>query len=100
MDWESARKLNPTYEIVNAGLDWRGITGEFNQNLFKSIIDAHQHAGGIIDNVSFEASFYGVLGNWINWPVYNIECSCSHNMSEQRIMGIEQVLQVLPTINR
>ena len=98
IDWESARKLNPTYEIVNAGLDWSGITSEFNQNLFKKMIEAYQHAGGIIDNVSFEASFYGVLGNWINWLVYNIERSCG--TSEQRVLSIEQVLQVLPTITR
>jgi len=62
------------------------------------MIAYYQHAGGIIDNVSFEASFYGVLGNWINWLVYNIERSCS--TPEQRVIGIEQVLQVLPTITR
>ena len=62
------------------------------------MIEAYQHAGGIIDNVSFEASFYGVLGNWINWLVYNIERSCG--TSEQRVLSIEQVLQVLPTITR
>lgn len=98
IDWESARKLNPTYEIVNAGLDWSGITTEFNQNLFKKMIEAYQHAGGIIDNESFKASFYGVLGNWINWLVYNIERSCS--TPEQQMLGVEQVLQVLPTITR
>jgi thiamine kinase-like enzyme len=30
IDWESARKLNPTYEIVNVALDWSGINSNFN----------------------------------------------------------------------
>lgn len=100
IDWESARKLNPTYEIVNASLDWSGITTEFNKELFFKLIKAYKKARGIIDNSSLEASFYGVLGNWINWLVYNIDRSCNNVSSEQQKIGIEQVAQVLPTILR
>jgi thiamine kinase-like enzyme len=100
IDWESARKLNPTYEIVNGSLDWSGITTEFNHELFNKMIQTYIHAGGIINKSDFEASFYGVLGNWINWFAYNIERSCNPLDSEQRVMGIEQVTQVIPTILR
>lgn len=31
IDWECTRKLNPTHEIVNACLDWSGITMQFNR---------------------------------------------------------------------
>ena len=100
IDWESARKINPTYEIVNASLDWSGITTEFNSRLFLKMLEAYKKAGGMIDPFSFEASFYGVLGNWINWLVYNMERSSSKAESEQKTIGIEQVNQVLPTISR
>ncbi|MDP1603841.1 MAG: phosphotransferase [Legionella sp.] len=99
IDWESARQLNPVYEIVNASLDWSGITTEFNPDLFTKMLKAYKKAGGSIDQLSYEASFYGVLGNWINWLVYNIERSCTSDLSEQTI-GTEQVMQVLPTISR
>ena len=45
------------------------------------------------------ASFYGVLGNWNNWMVYNIERSCNDD-KEQKAIGIEQVTAVLSTIQR
>ena len=100
IDWESARKLNPTYEIVNGSLDWSGITTQFNHELFNKMIQTYKNARGIINKSDFEASFYGVLGNWINWFAYNIERSCNPLDSEQRVMGIEQVTQVIPTILR
>ncbi|WP_045096279.1 phosphotransferase [Legionella fallonii] len=100
IDWESARKLNPTYEIINGSLDWSGITTQFNPELFNKMIQAYKNAGGIINKSDFEASFYGVLGNWINWFAYNIKRSCNPLDSEQRLMGIGQVTQVIPTILR
>ena len=86
--------------MVNAGLDWSGITTKFNRNLFLKMIESYQLAHGVIDNPSFEASFYGVLGNWINWLVYNIKRSCDPSIPEQQSLGVEQVIQVLPTIER
>ncbi len=100
IDWESARKLNPVYEIVNASLDWSGITTNFNQDLFIKMLQSYQNAGGAIDASAFDASFEGVLGNWIRWMAYNIERSCRLEEAEQRTMGMEQVTQVLSTIVR
>ncbi|MFO8671957.1 aminoglycoside phosphotransferase family protein [Legionella pneumophila serogroup 1] len=98
IDWESARKLNPTYEMINCALDWSGITTpKFNKSLFIKMLKAYASAGIAINKYHLEAAFYGVLGNWINWLVYNIERSFSSD-KEQQSIGIEQVLQVLPTI--
>lgn len=98
IDWESARKVNPTYEIVNASLDWSGISHSFNQELFFKMLQAYRNAGGVVDTSMVEASFYGVLGNWINWLAYNIERSFHSDDKEQRKLGTEQVKLVLPTI--
>lgn len=98
IDWESARKLNPTYEIINASLDWSGITTEFSKELFCKMINAYKDAGGIIDKRYVEAAFWGVLGNWINWTVYNIKRVIEPQNIEEKKLGKAQVLQVLPTI--
>ncbi|KTD24973.1 aminoglycoside phosphotransferase [Legionella lansingensis] len=100
IDWESARKLNPTYEIINCALDWSGITTQlFNKSLFIKMLKAYAFAGGAINKDHLEAAFYGVLGNWLNWLIYNIERAFSSER-EQRDIGIQQVFQVLPTILR
>jgi hypothetical protein len=91
IDSECARKLNPTHEIVSAGLNWSGITTIFNQALFIKMIRAHTAAGGRLDKDLLQAAFNGVLGNWINWMVYNIERACMAQECEQKTLGIEQV---------
>jgi thiamine kinase-like enzyme len=98
IDWECARKLNPTYEIVNASLDWSGITTHFNQAIFIKMIQTYSNSGGHLDKTVLEAAFNAVLGNWINWMVYNIERACTREESEQKTLGIEQVNQVLQTM--
>ena len=100
IDWECARKLNPTHEIVNAGLDWSGITSSFNKDIFIKMMQTYRTSGGHLDKNILEAAFNAVLGNWINWMVYNIERACTRQESEQKILSIEQVEQVLKTIIR
>lgn len=101
IDWESARKLNPTYEIINASLDWSGITKDtFNKELFIKMISTYCAAGGKINTTHVNAAFYGALGNWVNWMLYNINRACTSQELEQKILGIEQVNMVLPTLVR
>ena len=98
IDWECARKLNPTHEIVDACLNWSGITTNFNKPLFLNMLKTYSKAGGGVGKDLLQAAFNGVLGNWINWMVYNINRACSTDESEQKTLGIEQVQQVLKTI--
>lgn len=100
IDWESARRLNPTYEIINAALDWSGINNKFNKSIFITIIQGYQEAGRVIEKKQVEAAFCGVLGNWINWMVYNIERAITSEDLEQKNIGVEQVNQTLATILR
>lgn len=98
IDWESARKINPTYEMINAAMDWSGVTTNLNINLFYKMLNAYSESGGVIENHMVQAAFYGVIGNWINWMVYNINRTIHHTDLPQKNIGIEQVMQVLPTI--
>ncbi|HAU1881992.1 acetyltransferase [Legionella pneumophila] len=64
------------------------------------MLRAYKEAGGVIDKDIVEAAFFGVLGNWINWMVYNIQRAANHCVPEQQKIGMEQVMQVLPTVLR
>ncbi|HBD9275097.1 TPA: aminoglycoside phosphotransferase family protein [Legionella pneumophila] len=98
IDWECVRKLNPTHEIVDASLNWSGITTHFDEGLFIKMMHTYTTSGGHLNKDLLQAAFNAVQGNWINWMVYNIERSCVMQESEQQTMGIEQVNQVLKTI--
>lgn len=100
IDWESARKLNPTYEIIGVALDWSGVTTDLKIDLFHKMLKSYAESGGFIENHMIEAAFYGVMGNWINWMVYNIHRAIHQADAEQKNIGIEQVMQVIPTILR
>ncbi len=99
IDWESACKINPTYDLINTAFYWSGITTHFNKELFFKMIDAYQNSGGIINPRHLHAACYGTF-SWIGWMVYNIERSCVSAESEQKTLGIEQVEQTLATILR
>lgn len=64
------------------------------------MLKSYSESGGLIEKRIIEAAFYGVMGNWINWMVYNINRSINQREIEQKNIGIEQVIQVLPTILR
>lgn len=59
IDWEFARKLNPTYEELLEGLDWSGITLSFEHGLFKGFLASYVQAGGVIDSTSIQANLEG-----------------------------------------
>jgi len=101
IDWESARLINSTQETLNAALDWSGITtGNLDIDIFTAMIVAYKKAGGVIDLKVLTAAFYAILGNWLNWMIYNIERSLTTEQSaaDEQYRGIEQVHQVLKSI--
>lgn len=100
IDWESARKLNPTYEIVLEALDWSGITSQFDESLYEKILSAYVLAGGLIEIDYLQASFHSILGDWVNWLMYNVARSIELEDEEQRATGAEQVDFALSTIFR
>jgi len=101
IDWESARALNSTSEILNAALDWSGVTTcSIDQDIFIAMITAYKKAGGIINAKDLDAFFDGIPGYCVHWMVYNIQRSLGMKGStlEDKTIGIEQVNQVLQVI--
>lgn len=99
IDWESSRLVNPTYDIVNAALDWSGITtGFINEEIFEIMIKTYINSGGTINSDLLMNIFYGINGNWINWLYYNIIRSINGTSLEEKNLGAEQVAHTLKTI--
>jgi thiamine kinase-like enzyme len=99
IDWESARKINPTYDIINTAFYWSGITSNFDKDLFFKMIEAYQKAGGVINKEHVVAAIYGSF-SWIGWLLYNIQRSCVLGECDHKTIGIAQVNQTLATILR
>lgn len=94
IDWESARKSYPTFDIVQESLNWSGITTDnFSPELFFRMIKFYERAGGKIDQNHWLAAFYAAMGGWINWLVYNLQ-------RKESTLGQEQVSLALETIKR
>ncbi len=91
IDWESARLINPTYEIINTSLDF----SNNNQGLFIHMIEEYKKSGSILKDI--ETAFAGALGNWINWLSFNIKRSSSSDL-EIKKLGQKQVDQTMATI--
>jgi thiamine kinase-like enzyme len=100
IDWESARWLNPTHEIVLEALDWSGITLDFNESLFDHLISSYLQAGGIGSFDEVEAALHCVLGDWLNWLMYNVGRSIDMQDAQQRRIGTEQLDHALSTLLR
>ncbi len=94
IDWESARKSYPIFDIVQESLNWSGITTDnFSPELFFRMIKAYERAGGKIDQNHWLATFYAAMGGWINWLVYNLQ-------RKESTLGQEQASLALETIKR
>lgn len=100
IDWESARKLNPTYELVYVALDWSGIASTFDPSLFEKFVSAYRRAGGVIESDVLEAALQCILGDWLIWLLYIVALSLDEADPEQRAIEAEQIDFVLPTIVR
>jgi len=100
IDWESARRLNPTYELVLEALDWSGISSRFAPGMFREFLRAYQEAGGLIDAGALADSFQCILGDWTNWLMYNVGLSVEFADEERRSAGAAQVDLALSTFMR
>jgi len=100
IDWESARKLNPTHEILLEALNWSGIGSRFDSDLFGEIISAYKQAGGVIEHDSVTAAYHCILGDWLSWLMYNVGRCLDLEDADQRATGEKQIDFVLSTLQR
>ncbi len=100
IDWESARRLNPTYELLLEALDWGGITAHFDARPFTTILQAYVDAGGRIVEDMIPAASDAIQGAWVNWLLYNVGRAVGLKDTHQRAIGSSQVDLVLSALLR
>lgn len=100
IDWESARRLNPTYELLLEALDWGGITANFDSRPFTTILQAYVDAGGLIVEAMIPAVADAIQGAWVNWLLYNVGRAVGLDDTRQRAIGSSQVDLVLSALLR
>lgn len=98
IDWESARLINPTFEAVLEALDWSGITGEFDSRLYREFIQAYRDDGGLFDELTVNPALQCILGDWLDWLLYNIGRIIMLDDPDQRSIGRQQAEFILPVI--
>lgn len=100
IDWESARRLNPTYELLLEALDWGGITAHFDARPFTAILRAYVDAGGVIAEDMIPAASDAIQGAWVSWLLYNVGRAAGLKDTRQRAIGSDQVDLVLSALLR
>jgi thiamine kinase-like enzyme len=91
IDWESARPINPAYELLMEALDWSGITAHFEFRPFENFLQAYVDAGGTLAQACIVPAFDAIVGAWINWMLYNVGRAAGLEGPGQRAMGSAQV---------
>ncbi len=100
IDWESARELNPTHELLLEALDWSGAASQFDPDRFRIMLQAYEDAGGRIDRQAANAVFDGILGDWLDWLLYNVGRAIDVQYAGQRALAVEQIELALSTLLR
>ncbi len=100
IDWESARPLNPTHELLQSALEWSGISRQFSPQLFRAFICAYQQAGGVIESEFVEPALHVVIGDWLIWLMYVVDRSAIAADPLKRKRGADQFDLVFQTVMR
>ena len=101
IDWESARKLNPTREIVRTSLDWSGFgTKDFSLPLYAHMLHRYNESGGTLNRSHANAALYSLVGSGINWMLYNIELACENEVPSIRDTAIKEINWTILTMIR
>lgn len=101
IDWESARKLNPTREIVRTSLNWSGIGSEnFSLPIFAHMLRTYNQSSSILNITFLNAALNVFFGSMINWMLYNIEPACGSDAPEERDTAIKEVNSTVLMIKR
>lgn len=100
IDWESARRLNPTYELLLEALDWGGITAHFETGPFVTFLESYLDAGGRIVADEIPAVADAIQGTWVEWLLFNVGRAVGLHDPHQRAVGLLQVDLSVSTLLR
>jgi Ser/Thr protein kinase RdoA (MazF antagonist) len=86
IDWESARAINRTHDVLTLALDWSGFTmGNGSMKALLKVIQAYQAKGEQIDYELLDPSFFAIIGNALNWLFFNIKRSLDMSLDKNEL---------------
>ena len=90
IDWESARKLNKTREIVQVSLGWSECDAN-NFLLYRRMLQEYIKAGSALNREHLEAALRCPFGRMINWILYNIERACNSSIQKEKDSAAKEI---------
>jgi thiamine kinase-like enzyme len=102
IDWESARRLNATRDVIRTSLSWSSGVDTENAALqiYTRMLHAYTEAGGILNINDLDASLHGVFGSQIYWLLYNIELFFTSAIPTERDAAENEINSVLVAMRR
>ncbi len=100
IDWESARRLNPTHEGLLEALSWSGAEWRFKPRIFDLFVAAYQRAGGIVDRADATPAYHRVLGDWVFWLMHNVGRYLEGGDASRTASLEQQIVFSLATLQR
>jgi hypothetical protein len=99
IDWESAKRMNPTQEIVRTSLRFSGVgTDNSKLPLYNNMLQIYKKHGGLLNQNHIEAALHALSGGTINWLLYHIESVCTRDIPEEKYRVCSEIEGVLMSI--
>ncbi|MDR3668009.1 MAG: phosphotransferase, partial [Ignavibacteriaceae bacterium] len=101
IDWESARRMNPTREIVRTCLGWSGIeTENVSIKIYKNMLKTYNKSCDLFNENHLNAALFAIVGSLVFWMLYNIDIACNSIEIENTNTAIKEVNGVLKSFPR
>jgi len=100
IDWESARRLNLTRDIVRTCLAWSGgmRTESTALQIYTRMLNRYIKVYGELNINQIEAALRSVYGSQINWLIYNLELFFNNNILQEKNKVTNEINTVLITM--
>ena len=101
IDWETARKINPTFEVVRTSLGWAGLGAEnFSVPLYTHMLQIYKKSGGVLNIDIINAALHGAFGGMINWILYNIAVAYTSAVTEEKNTAADEINSSMISMKR
>jgi len=99
IDWESARKMNPTHDVIRTSLGWSRVGLEqFSFDIYNKMLQTYKKSGGLLNKQHIEPALQAGFGSMIHWMIYNIEIACMSDSDVEKNRACEQIESVMSSM--
>ena len=96
VDWETARYINQTRDVVRTCLSWSGFGGDdFSFDHYQFMINHYLNFGGRLNLAHVRPALISVYGSMINWLTYNIHLSIGEKSCMIKVRCTEEIFMTL-----